>query len=78
MEIREVSMKKRKCALLLMICMLTGIIGCGKPQPGGTVQYDGEEMEMLRSGVNGFSYQLFERLEGEENVFFSPYHLFPI
>ena len=105
-------MKKRGYALLLTICMLTGIIGCGKPQsdepvgtsglqpsePAGTsepqsgtpnttgsenggagqagaVQYDEEEMEMLRSGVNGFSYHLFERLEGEENIFFSPYSL---
>ena len=105
-------MKKRRCALLLTICMLTGIIGCGKPQSGepagasgmqpgepagtsepqsgtpnttgsgnggagqaGAVQYDEEEMEMLRNGVNGFSYHLFERLEGEENIFFSPYSL---
>ena len=38
----------------------------------GAVQYDEDEMEMLRNGVNGFSYRLFERLDGEENIFFSP------
>lgn len=98
-------MKKRRYAILLIICMFTGVVGCGKPQSGepagasttqqgtsadvpnlpgsgnggaggtGVVQYDEEEMAMLRSGVNGFSYQLFARLDGEENIFFSPYSL---
>lgn len=109
-------MKERRYALLLIICMLAGVAGCGKPQQGtsagesepqqstlagesepqqgtsaevsgtsaggngeaqgaGTAVYDSAEMELLKSGVNGFSYRLYERLDKEENIFFSPYSL---
>lgn len=49
--------------------------GSGETGGAGTVQYDGEEMELLKSGINGFSYHLYERLEGGGNIFFSPYSL---
>lgn len=47
----------------------------GDADDESTVSYDGEEMELLRNGVNTFAYNLYERLDGEENVFFSPYSL---
>lgn len=47
----------------------------GMDAGGSTVSYDGEEMELLRNGVNTFAYHLYDRLDGEENVFFSPYSL---
>ena len=49
--------------------------GNGDAGVGSTVSYDDEEMELLRNGVNIFAYNLYERLDGEENVFFSPYSL---
>lgn len=47
----------------------------GDTGDGSIVSYDDEEMELLRNGVNTFAYNLYERLDGEENVFFSPYSL---
>ena len=44
----------------------------GDTGDGSIVSYDDEEMELLRNGVNTFAYNLYERLDGEENVFFSP------
>lgn len=49
--------------------------GNGDAGNGSTVSYDDEEMELLRNGVNTFAYNLYERLDGEENIFFSPYSL---
>ena len=74
-------MKKKGLVWLVIICMAAGIGGCGKREPAQSeVQNETEnaaeeEKNMLRNGVNHFAYQLYGRLDGGENVFFSPYSL---
>lgn len=73
--------KKKGLVWLVIACMAVGIGGCGKREPvrsevqNETENAVEEEKNMLRNGVNHFAYQLYGRLDGGENVFFSPYSL---
>lgn len=80
-------MRKRFLAGLLNICMIVGLVGCGAEVPGSNsadeeirvADYTGSELQgdvsILRDGINTFAYDMYDRLEGGEDLFFSPYSL---
>lgn len=83
-------MKKGFLSLLLGICMITGLAGCGEkkniPEPAYDIDNEEEEytwqepviqgdVSVLRTGVNAFAYEMYDHLEEGEDLFFSPYSL---
>ena len=83
-------MKKRGLALLLILCMVAGIVGCGQKKEGMiapiTSSYGNledlkseteidPEKELIKEGINHFALQMYGELEEGENIIFSPYSL---
>lgn len=80
-------MKKRGFALLLILCMMSGILGCGQKAPLSPVTTNYEDLKDLKSvdidpdkklieeGINHFAFEMYDKLEEGENIIFSPYSL---
>lgn len=79
-------MKKKWIAVLLGVCMVMGLTGCGgEAKP--LYEVNGKEAqklelpvaqeldETLKTGVNQFAYRFYEEMASSENMFFSPYSI---
>lgn len=73
------SIKKGICALLLCVLAAEGV-ACGKPASSGSIPVKEEKKvedvaDFFPKGINSFSYQVFEKLDTDENIVISPYSM---
>ena len=77
---------RRMLSWLLLVCLLSGLVGCIQPVAGKELKSDKQrvyypdisemEVESLVDGNSAFAFDLYQQLvDNSENLFYSPYSL---